>query len=287
MIENKKIRIKKSSNGNEYLLTKSNIWVRNFNKQLVPYIDINSSYRNVNYGEFYKNERENDFLNTASLDRENLNLEKVVIISDGFDFKNKIQIIKDLPKDVKIIAINGALANWPITERYPNYYLINNPYPESMKFFPRKMKNHPTCIASTKTYSDFLKNYRGVIITYNSVDEIYYKCRKSIDPIFQIDDYRNPICAALSICNQFYSSHILLLCCDNSKDVYKDGMMKLENNLYQYPQNEIAHGIIDGLAYWFLTNSVKITQISDHSSGEKYSNIPYINKEEIISFFSK
>lgn len=286
MTDIKKPRIKKVSNGNEYLLTKSNIWVRNFNKELVPYIDINSSFRDANFGAFYKNERENEFLNASSIDRENIELEKVIIISDGYDFKNKVQIVKDLPRDIKIIAINGALANWPLTERYPNYYLINNPYLESMKFFPRKLKSHPTCLASTKTYSEFLKNYRGVIITYNAVDEVYYKCRKSIEPVFQIDDYRNPICAALSICNKFFSSHILLLCCDNSKDLHKDGMTKLDNGLYQYPQNEIAHGIIDGLAYWFSNNPVKITHISDHSSGEKYFNIPYIKTEEVLSFFS-
>lgn len=279
-------RIKKSQNGNEYLLTQNNVWVRNFNKDLVPYIDINSSFKDANYGEFYKNEKENEFINSSSIDRESMELENVVIVSDGYDFKNKVQIVKDLPRDVKIIATNGALANWPLTERYPNFYLINNPYMEAMRFFPRKMRVHPTCIASTKTYSEFLKNYRGAIITYNSVDEVYYKCRKAIEPLFQIDDYRNPICAALSICNKFFTSKILLLCCDNSKESFKEGMIKLENNLFHYPQNEIAHNIIDGLCYWFFKNPVKITNIVDHSAGEKYFNIPYIKTEDISSFFS-
>ena len=62
-----KLRIKKTKNGNEYLLTKNNIWVRNPNKDTVPYIDINSSYRDSNYGEFYKNEKENEFTNTISI----------------------------------------------------------------------------------------------------------------------------------------------------------------------------------------------------------------------------
>lgn len=286
MIEQKKYRIKKSKNGNDYLLTKNNIWVRNFNKDLAPYIDINSSYRDVNYGVFYKNEKENEFITKASLDRENLDIDKVVIISDGYDFTEKAKALKTLPTNVKIIATNGALANWPITERYPNYYLVNNPYVECMKFFPRKMKSHPTCIASTKTYSEFLKYYRGVIMTYSGVDEVYYKCRKETEPLFQIDDYRNPICAALSICNKFYTSKILLLCCDNSKNTFKEGMTKLDNGLYQYPQNEIAHGVIDGMAYWISKNPIKTTKIADHSSGEKYVNIPYIQMEEISSFFS-
>ena len=280
------IRIKKTKTGNEYLLTKHNIWVRNFNKELVPYVDLNNSFRNIDYGVFYKNEKENEFLQTTSIDRENLDLDKVIIISDGFDFKNKVEIIKNLPREIKIIAVNGALANWPITERFPNYYLINNPFIEAMKFFPRKLKTHPSCIASTKTYSDFLKSYRGVVLTYTPVDETYYKCRRSREPIFEIDDYRNPICAALSICNKFFSSKILLLCCDNSKTVFKEGMTKLENGLFHYPQNEIASGIIDGMAYWFSKNSFKNTEIADCSSGEKYSLIPYIQAEDISSFFS-
>lgn len=286
MASTEKIRIKKTKNGNEYLLTQNNVWVRNFNKELVPYLDLNSSFRDINYGTFYKNEKENEFLNTVSIDRENLEIDKVIIVSDGYDFKNKVQIIKNLPRDVKIIAINGALANWPLTDRYPNYYLINNPFIEAMKFFPRKLKAHPTCISSTKTYSEFLKNYRGVIMTYNSVDEVYYKCRKTIEPLFQIDDYRNPICAALGICNKFFTSKILLLCCDNSKELFKEGMIKLENGLYQYPQNDIAHGIVDGIAYWFSQNKLKITDLGDHSSGQKYLNVPYIQAEDISSFFS-
>ena len=33
-------------------------------------------------------------------------------------------------------------------------------------------------------------------------------------------------------------------------------------------------------------NPIKTTKIADHSSGEKYVNIPYIQMEEISSFFS-
>jgi len=281
-----KLRIKKTKNGNEYLLTKNNIWVRNPNKDTVPYIDINSSYRDSNYGEFYKNEKENEFTNTISIERENLELNKVIIVSDGYDFVNKVKNLDELPRDIKIIAVNGSLAKWPLKNRYPNYYLINNPFEECMKFFPRQLKTHPNCIASTKTYSNFLKNYRGVIYNYNSVDEVYYKCKKSVEPMFQIDDYRNPICAALGLCDKFYTNKVLLLCCDNSHSTCKDGMQKLENDLYQYPQNEIAHGIIDGICYWFKQNKMKNMEVSDSSSGEKYINTQYISTEEILSFFS-
>jgi hypothetical protein len=63
-------------------------------------------------------------------------------------------------------------------------------------------------------------------------------------------------------------------------------MQKLENGLYQYPQNEIAHGIIDGMCYWFGKNEMKNMDVSDSSSGEKYINTQYISTEEILSFFS-
>lgn len=283
MTDIKKPRIKKVSNGNEYLLTKSNIWVRNFNKELVPYIDINSSFRDANFGAFYKNERENEFLNASSIDRENIELEKVIIISDGYDFKNKVQIVKDLPRDIKIIAINGALANWPLTERYPNYYLINNPYLESMKFFPRKLKSHPTCLASTKTYSEFLKNYRGVIITYNAVDEVYYKCRKSIEPVFQIDDYRNPICAAIQLAYMFNPQKIFLLGCDDSFENERPSAEKLDNGLYQYPQQRTAHELIDAKLFWIKTLVYQEINLYYNSHGLKFENATYIDEEEILN----
>ena len=45
------------------------------------------------------------------------------------------------------------------------------------------------------------------------------------------------------------SQKICLFCCDDSFETFRDGSEKLENGLYQYPQQRTAHGLIDGLFF--------------------------------------
>ena len=283
------MRIKKHNNGNEFLLTKENMWVRNFTKSGVPYIDINKTYNKNDYFIFLKNEIQNSFERYAWIDTENFHHDKVVIISEGYNFSEKhLNLMKTLPKDVAIIGVNQSLKMWKSPERNMTYYLINNPYDECMKFMPRKNRGLPKCITSTRTNYEFLFNYKekGSIYKYCPVSEEDYNGKIYEKTKYQIDDCRNPVCAAIQLCYQFGTEKILLFCCDDSFNQERPGSEKLHNGLWQYPQQNIAHGLIDATVYWLKSMKYSETYLKDHSSGPLYENAVYIDEDEIQSFFN-
>jgi hypothetical protein len=279
------MRIKKHSNGNEYLLTPQNKWVRNFTKNSGSFIDINNTISEKDHFTFLKNETKNNFRRYQWIDSEDLFHDKICIVSDGFDFARKQKILSELPKDVTILAVNGALAKWDVKSRSPNYYIVNNPYSECMKYLPRNLNVFPKCIASPRTNFEFLEAYRGMKFKYYPANEQSYTTNGLKEVSWQIDDYRNPICAAIGLAYKFGVQKILLFCCD---DVFKDerpGAVKLENNLWMYPQQEVAHGLIDASLYWLTHQNYSKVIASDHSLGPNYENATYIKEEDINSFF--
>jgi hypothetical protein len=278
------MRIKKYKNGNEYLLTPQGMWVRNFTKQFVPYKDINKTINQEDYFLFLQNEIINGKQRYPWIDTENLFHENIVIVSDGFDFKSMHQLLGSLPSNVAIIAVNGALAKWEVTSRNPNYYVVNNPYKECMRYLPTR-KSLPRCIASNRTYHKFLSSYSGSKYRYMPVNEEVYCGYKSKEIDYQIDDYRNPICAAISLAYRFRASKILLFCCD---DVFKDkrpGAIELENGRWMYEQQGIIHGLIDASLHWLKSNSHMSVEVKDCSSGMLYKNAAYIERDNVLSLF--
>jgi hypothetical protein len=102
--------------------------------------------------------------------------------------------------------------------------------------------------------------------------------------MYQIDDYRNSICAAILLAFRFHVRKLLLFCCDDAFDIERPASEKLENGLWIYPQQNVAHDLIDANLYW-LSNQEYEVAIKDHSSGPKYKNAGYIPMEGILDFF--
>ena len=78
-----------------------------------------------------------------------------------------------------------------------------------------------------------------------------------------------------------------MLCCDDSFSGERAGAIKLNNGLYEYPQQQMAHGIIDGFFYWLKNHSYYETKLADHSSSQEYKHAPYISEEDILPFFQQ
>ncbi len=278
-------KIKKYPDGNEYIKTPQGMWVRNFTIMNAPYKNINKTYKKEDYFTFLRNEIQNSIQRYTWIENENFLHDTVVIVSDGYDFKNKQTILEKLPKTTTIIGVLGSLNKWSI-KKSMDYYLINNPYPTSMKYFNRRSRSMPKCIASLKTNSNFLYNYRGTIYKYMPVHESEYNSKFEKEISLKIDDYRNPICGAIQIAYEFGATKILLFCCDDSFEGERPSSMKLKNGLYQYPQQEIAHGIIDAQMYWLKNIKYEEIQIFDHSSGATYENATYIAEDDIVKMFT-
>jgi len=278
------MRIKKHANGNQYLLTPQSKWVRNFAKSGVPNIDINKTIKSEDHFLLLQNEFNNSLNRYAWIDSEKYYHPNVVIVSDGFNFEENHKIIDSLPSNIVFIGVNGSLKKWQ-AKRNMSYYVVNNPYNECMKYLPRSNKLLPKCIASSRTNSNFLKNYNGTRFKYYPVNEQEYKGMSSKEVMWQIDDYRNSICAAVGLSYRFGAEKLLLLCCDN---VFKDeraGASQLENKLWIYPQQNIVHGLIDANLYWFSNQEYYATKAGDCSSGPLYDYAAYIELDKILNFF--
>jgi hypothetical protein len=279
------MRIKKHANKNQYILTSENKWVRNFCINNVPFLDINNTISQKDHFIFLQNEVKNNFQKYQWIDSENIRHSDIVIVSDGYNFKEKQKILNKLPKKVTLIGVNGSLSKWENLSRSINYYVVNNPYKECMRYLPKRNNVLPKCIASPRTNYEFLNNYRGTKMKYYPVNEKSYTTLGIKEVKWQIDDYRNPICAAIGLAYRFDVERLLLFCCDDSFKDSRSGAINLENGLYMYKPQEIAHGLIEGNLHWLTNMEYKKVEVRDCSSGPKYKNASYIEEKNILSFF--
>lgn len=284
------MRIKKHRNRNEYLLAGS-IWVRNFAKENVPSIDINNLSSPQDNKIFLENECENRKSKLMQVDGEKFYFPKIAIVSDGYLFDKEHEILASLPKDVCIIAVNGALKNWKLVgnlhpqglKRTINFYVANNPYKECMWFAPKNHKYFPRCICSTRVNYNFLNEYRGDRYFYRPCPDQNFSLGKP-DADYLVDDYRNPICAAIGLSYRFGVEKLLLFCCQECYEEQRPGMEKLDSSTWVYPQEKVANNIIDANLYWLSQKNVKI---GTYPSELNYNNATYINKNNILEFFEK
>lgn len=279
------MRIKKNSNGNQYLLTEQSHWVRNFTKPIVPFLDINNTISPDDYFVFLKNEVQNGMRRYTWIDSEKIYHPRIIIVSDGFEFSKRHKMLADLPKDVVIIGVNRSLVKWDVPSRSMNYYVVNNPYSECMKYLPKGNRTLPKCIASARTNFEFLENYRGTKYRYYPVNEAKYATLGAKETSWQVDDYRNPICAAIGLAYRFGVEQLLLLCCDDVLKEERPGATKLDNGLWIYPQQEIATGLIDGNLHWLQSQPHTEVCVKNCSDGLLLKNASYINEEKIATFW--
>lgn len=284
------MRIKKHVNKNEYLLTENKFWVRNFCKKHVKPIDINDFTENENCKVLIENEFKNLKKKYAIVENEHYNFSNLIIVSDGCDFINKQELLCQLPTDTKIVVIgtNGVLSKWKLTNsdrsqrRGISCYITNNPYVECLSQLP-KHKYYPPCIASSRTNPDFLEAYKNNIHLYSPTPNQLYAGLKAINQ-FYIDDYKNPICAAIHLAYKFSVSKLLLFCCDDSFEKERPGAIQLKNKLWTYPAQITAQQIIDGMLYWLKKTGAKI---GNHSNGIELNNATYISEDNLLTFFKE
>jgi hypothetical protein len=283
-----KMRIKKHNNKNNYLRTEDGLWVRDFSKVYAPAIDINQLASDADYQLFPANELTNISSNRMQIDADALIRPKIAIVSDGFNFQEKQKILATLPSDVFILATNGALAKWQLAgknrptdvRKIISCYVTNNPYPTYVKDLP-KHNYCPTCIASYRTNSMFVNNYKGTVSFYTPTPGEFYGGVKHHCE-YTIDDYRNPICAAIGLSYRFKVQKLLLFCCDESFADPRPSSIPLSNGLFCYPPHLVAQRLIDANLHWLKKQGV---EIMDHSCGIQYNNSTYVTESEIPHCF--
>ncbi len=284
------MRIYKHSNKNEYVATEDGIWIRNFCKVGVLPVNINDLNSDADRKLFLTNEYENVKRGKVYLNP-SIKTPIVVIVSDGYDFAEQQALLSAIPtQNVHIFAVNGALAKWTLLDksipaekrRRINYYIVNNPYSTCLKFLPHG-DYYPKCIASSRVNHAFVERYKGEVSFYSPPDEVNFAGIWSRTDCM-VDDYRNPVCAALMLAYRFGAKKIVLLGCDDSFAQERPGAVKLENGLWTYPPQIVAQRIIDLTLFWMQKTEIKIYQ---HSNGIKYNYCEYITGEEVIKVLNE
>lgn len=279
------MRVKKQ-NKNEYIRSEG-LWIRNPFLSSSP-TDINN-LANGDLRLLLENETIN--LNRKSINFDSFsraNFENAIICSDGYMWNERQSALALVPnKLAKVIGVNGSLAKWNMVgnlsdkKRVMSYYVVNNPYQECKRYLPKNHKYYPPLIASTRTNPEFLDEYQERPLFYSPIKDTNYSGIVK-EGCFSLDDYRNPICAAISYCVLSGVKKIVLFCCDESFSEERPGAEKMKNGLYQYPIQIKSQRIIDAQLYWLNKSGIKIF---DCSSGIEYQNASYIKPEEIESFF--
>jgi hypothetical protein len=234
-----------------------------------------------------QNEFQNRALNIGNICDEKLVFPKVVIISDGYSFAKRVDFINSLPNDVAVFAVNHALNKWRTTgfKKPVNLYVVNNPYPEATSYLPRKSKYYPACVASMRTNAKFLKDYKGTTYVYEPVPEEGFGQKG--DSLYYVDDYRNPVCAAIGLAYRMRAQKIMLVSCDESFGEKKDGAEELPNGLYTYPQQLMAQELIDANLYWFTKKKTGEAKAANYSDGPENKHATYITQDEqALAFFA-
>jgi hypothetical protein len=273
-------RIKKHKNRNQYLHVGHEVWVRDPGVYGVPYIDINNLTQKQDHPILLRNEMVNSKMKYPWISSEKYKIEMAVIVSDGYDFDKHPQIA-NLPPNVEIFAVNGALAKWQKGIRQPNFYVVNNPYKEAIYYLPGT--TFVKCIASARTNYEFLQKYQGMCCRYYPVGGNEYCGLDAKDCGYRIDDYRNPVCATINLLHKFGVKKLALMFCDEVFDDQRPGSEKSDNGKSYYPQHLKANAVIDGNLYWLnKNNNCKVVQ---NTVGPKLKTATYITLEDLSKFF--
>jgi len=121
--------IKHHLNKNDYCLSKSGHWLRDFTKPIAKPIDINDMSPLEDTKLILENELKNSLRRYSIM--EPTFYEKAIIIGDGYGFEESVKAIEELPPDVVVIGVNKAFARWK-SPRNLNYYVVNNPYQDCL-----------------------------------------------------------------------------------------------------------------------------------------------------------
>lgn len=281
-------KIKKKIKNNDYILTEDSVWVRNFCTDF-PGVNLNSMISKADVPLLLNNELTNFKARYPGIDSEQIQKRNVIIISDGPEFKNRHKLLSQISGST-IIATNGSLNKWeligdncPASQRRAiGYYVVNNPYEDCMHYLPKKTRYYPHCIASTRTNPKFLQEYKGLKYLYSPTSDSFFS-GPEFNFGYTLDDYRNPVCAAINLAVKFRAEKILLFSCDDYFEEKRSGTIMIDD-VWCYPQQLMSHRIIDSCLYWLSQAGITTGY---HSDGPKFNHAAYITEDKLNSFFEE
>ena len=263
-----------------------NIWVRNFTLPYVKPIDLNKLYEDKEINNFIENENNNIFSKFPKFEPKDLSKKNILIISYGFGFKNIENILNKIKTDKKfIILTNNSLKKWTNNKILPDLFVENNPFKECLNNI--NFKFYPNCLLSTRTYYKFSDYYKYKNINfYNPTPLEFYNPIVKNDDSKYLDDYRNPICAAINYSYYCNPKNIFLLYCSEAFNKEKPATILHNDQIhYQYEQNKLSEKIIDAMLFWLRKKNNNIN-IFYHGLDKTFNFASYINQETLIEYLN-
>lgn len=263
---------------NEFLRV-DQYWVRNFTKKNVVAKDINILYDDNEIKTIIDNEIKNSKTSAPDLLDENFNFTDVLIISDGLGFENHKELLKNIRQDICVIALNKTMQFWE-AEKFPDFYLVSNPSETVMPDMPQKA--FPKLISSRRACHKFVQNYRNIKYFYDPTCDEKYQSPISKKSGMYIDEYRNPICAALNCAYNFGARNFYMAYCSDAYKVERPGTVQIAENAFSYPQQILANKIVNANIFWNkisnMNNNIYYTGIKNSFSFAKYYDQDEFNK---------
>lgn len=274
-----KVQIKKTSDRAKYVLSGDAGWVRDFTG--TSGVILSDTYDTDSLRIAVANESVNRTYNLPMIDRESITSPHVVVVSDGTDLQAVLPLVNVLSKQkTLIIGVNNSLS---AQEFFPRYYLSNHPGEESLSLIPRQ-RVLPNLIASCRTNSSFVRKYRqrgGVAFVYVPTPSHRFSSNL-FKSNFTIDDYRNPICAAINFAYRWGAMRFTLFAPHDYYSESKAGTQKIRDGVNIYPQQTTAHNYVDGCLYWLREHGCETTAVT---SGPIFSNATTLMPHEAEDFF--
>ena len=231
---------------NEYIGVEE-YWIRNFGKPSVSPIDINNLYDDKEIYILIDNELKNSKINMPNLLEENFSFDNVLIINDGFGFDKHADLLSDLTDDWCVICIRNAARYWQAV-KFPDFLLVQNPFNTCLSQMPDRQ--FPKLIVSRRTNTRFVVGYRNVKYVYDAVCDRKYQSPYAKASKTYIDEYRNPICAAIGCAFNFNAKNIFLAYCSDAYKETRPGSIEISENLFCYPQQVLANKIVNANLFW-------------------------------------
>jgi hypothetical protein len=275
-----KVNVKKHLNRNEYIQIDS-YWIRNFNAPDVTPIDINNLFGEDEIKNILANEMQNTKYVSQIIANDLTNIDSLIIVSDGFGFPDHSKI-KDLKDNCGIMVLNHAMRFWE-SPVFPNFMLMNNSTEVALSCMP--LNSMPQLIASRRTFSPFIKKYDNNIYLYDPTPDENYQSIASKDSSVFLDEYRNPVCAAISFANFLNIRNIYLCFCSSAYSENRAGTIKIAENAYQYPQQQLADRFIDGNIFWYKFGN-RYRQIFYTGLENTFKFAKYLKIEELLGLIS-
>lgn len=271
------VLIRIDSNRNEYAKA-DDFWIRNYTKSNVVPRDINSLYHEDEVKSIIENEIKNSKVSGPTLAEENFTFDNVLIVSDGAGFENHKEFLDQVGSNFCVIAVNNAMRFWE-SNRFPDFFLVNNPFDNIFSQTPKA--GSPKLIASRRANNKFVANYRNIKYFYDPTCDVKYQSPIAKNTSAYIDDYRNPVCAALGCAFLFQAKNIFLAFCSNAYKAERPGCEQIDENFWCYPQQILANKIINTYLFW---NKFANTNNNLFYVGIKncFSFAKYLEKEEFI-----